>query len=261
MHISADELYELREAKILLERVSLAAKMTNLLGKPIEKGLAYLPEKWKGPIQDATKTSLLKGFDFLTKTFDYQKIGHSYERIHKAAAITSGAIGGAFGVASLAVELPVSTMIMLRAIMEIARREGEDIQSIESKLSCLEVFALGGRSTDDDFSEVGYYTVRMAMARSLSEAAKYIAERGIAEEGAPAIVKFLAQLSSRFGVVVSEKFAAQALPVVGAVAGAAINGLFIDHFQNVASGHFTVRRLERLYGAELVQYEYERLAV
>ena len=34
---------------------------------------------------------------------------------------------------------------------------------------------------------------------------------------------------------------------------------FVDHFQNVARGHFTVRRLERAYGAEVVRAEYELL--
>src|SRR3712207_7386206 len=38
---------------------------------------------------------------------------------------------------------------------------------------------------------------------------------------------------------------AQAVPVLGAISGAAVNTLFIDHFQSLAQGHFTVRRLER----------------
>lgn len=46
------------------------------------------------------------------------------------------------------------------------------------------------------------------------------------------------------------KVAAQALPVVGALGGAAVNYAFIEHFQDVARGHFTVRRLERLYGKD-----------
>jgi hypothetical protein len=41
---------------------------------------------------------------------------------------------------------------------------------------------------------------------------------------------------------------------------AAVNYAFIEHFQDVARGHFTVRRLERAYGKELVRKEYERLA-
>jgi len=58
---------------------------------------------------------------------------------------------------------------------------------------------------------------------------------------------------------VSQKIAAQAVAVVGAVGGAAVNLAFIEHFQDVARGHFTVRRLERVYGAEIVRAEYDRL--
>ena len=67
-------------------------------------------------------------------------------------------------------------------------------------------------------------------------------------------------LVARFGVVVTQKVAAQALPVVGALGGAAVNYAFIEHFQDVARGHFTVRRLERIYGKDLVRQEYERIA-
>jgi hypothetical protein len=53
--------------------------------------------------------------------------------------------------------------------------------------------------------------------------------------------------------------ATEALPVVGAAGGASINLLFIDHFQNVAQAHFTIRKLERKYGQDAVRVEYERI--
>jgi hypothetical protein len=81
----------------------------------------------------------------------------------------------------------------------------------------------------------------------------------LVEEGAPAIVRFITQLATRFGVNVSEKVAAQAVPVIGAAGGVVINVLFIDHFQEMARGHFIVRRLERTYDPQLVRAEYERL--
>ena len=102
--------------------------------------------------------------------------------------------------------------------------------------------------------------MRGMLAKSVTEAARFIAERGVIEEGAPVLVRFITQVASRFGVVVTQKVAAQALPVVGAVGGAAVNYAFIEHFQEVARGHFTVRRLERIYGKSVVRTEYERLA-
>jgi hypothetical protein len=43
------------------------------------------------------------------------------------------------------------------------------------------------------------------------------------------------------------------------VGGAAINVLFIRHYQAVAKGHFTVRRLERTYGAEVIRAAYDAM--
>jgi hypothetical protein len=67
-------------------------------------------------------------------------------------------------------------------------------------------------------------------------------------------------VASRFGVVVTQKLAAQAIPLLGALGGAAVNYAFIEHFQEIARGHFTVRRLERAYDKDIVRREYERLA-
>jgi EcsC protein family len=87
---------------------------------------------------------------------------------------------------------------------------------------------------------------------------RFVAERGVLAEGAPVLVRFIAQVASRFGVVVTQKLAAQAVPVIGAVGGAAVNYAFIDHFQEVARAHFIVRRLERRYGKDAVRAAYER---
>ena len=152
--------------------------------------------------------------------------------------------------------VPVSTIIMLRSIAEIARSEGEDLSHPEAALSCVQVFALGGRPDSADASESGYFAVRGLLAKSVTQAARFIVERGVIEEGAPILVRFITQVASRFGMVVTQKLAAQAIPL----GGAAVNYAFIEHFQDVARGHFTVRQLERTYGKEPVRREYERLA-
>ena len=71
------------------------------------------------------------------------------------------------------------------------------------------------------------------------------------------LVRLITQVASRFGAVVTQKAAAQTIPVIGALGGAAVNYAFIDHFQSVARGHFTVRRLERKYGKEIIFAAYE----
>jgi glycerate kinase len=84
-----------------------------------------------------------------------------------------------------------------------------------------------------------------------------VAQQGLAKEGAPVLISFLSKVASRFGLEVSEKAAAQLIPVAGAAGGLALNVLFTSHFQQLAHGHFTVRRLERKYGSEIVRREYD----
>ena len=81
----------------------------------------------------------------------------------------------------------------------------------------------------------------------------------MAEEGSPVIVRLISKIASRFTGPVLDKFAAQSVPVIGAAGGAAVNLVFINHFQDLARAHFTVRRLERKYGPELVRQEYEHI--
>lgn len=259
MNMSQNEIEDLKYAKELLENPGLAARITDTFGTAIEKGFELLPAKWSDVVQQATKESLGKALEFAVITMDDRPRASSWDFLHKMFVATSGAVGGAFGLPALTVELPVSTIIMLRSIADIARSEGEKIKSIEAKLACLEVFALGGDSLTDDATETGYFVVRAGLAREISEAAKYIAKKGFARQGAPAIVRFITRIASRFGVSVSEKIAAQAVPIIGAVGGALINTIFIDHFQDMARGHFTVRRLERVYGTDEVQHQYEKL--
>ena len=159
----------------------------------------------------------------------------------------------------LPLELPVSTIIILRSILDIARGEGENLNDPESALSCVEVLGIGGRPETDDVAKSDYFVVRGILAKSVTEAARFIAERGVVEEGSPVLVRLIAQVAARFGFVVSQKAAAQTIPVIGALGGAAVNYAFIDHFQSVARGHFTVRRLERMYGKDLIFTTYERL--
>jgi hypothetical protein len=258
--LSKPELEQLRQARALLEHPGLAVRIGNLVGTPIERGFELLPERWSEVVNAAARKSIETTLDVAIGTMDAGHPRAPANWWHKAAATATGATGGAFGLAALTVELPISTAIMLRSIADIARSEGEDLGNAESRVQCLQVLALGGPSSDDDAAEFGYFTARAALGRAVSEAASHVARKGVAERSAPAIVRLVSQVASRFSIVVSEKAAAQAVPLVGAFGGAAINAVFIDHFQDMARGHFIVRRLERTYGTETVRRRYAALS-
>jgi len=66
---------------------------------------------------------------------------------------------GLLGAAALPVELPLTTIVMLRAIADIARHHGENLSTIEGRLACVEVFALGDRGSNERMN-LGYYASR-----------------------------------------------------------------------------------------------------
>ncbi len=255
--ISDAEIGALRSAKLLLESPGLAAKISSFVGTPIEKGFALLPKQWNTVVNDATRKAIETALKVALWTMsDAKAVTAPSNWWHKLAAGASGAAGGAFGLAALSIELPVSTTIMLRSIADIARSEGEDLKAADAQLECVQVLALGGNSKGDDGTEIGYFAARAAMAKAVSEAAAHLAAQGLTQHGSPALIRLIAQIASRFSIVVSEKAAAQAVPVVGAIGGAVINTLFIDHFQDMARGHFIVRRLERLHGRQEIERIY-----
>lgn len=259
MRFSASEMNDLRSAKSVLENPGLAAKIADALGMPLEKGLNLLPKRWASAVSAASRKSIETALDVAIWTMDHAQPQPPSNWWHKIAAGTAGAAGGAFGLPALSIELPISTTIMLRSIADIARSEGEDLNSLEAKLECLQVLALGGKAKGDDATDAGYFAVRASMANAISDAARHLAEKGITQKGAPAVIRLITQVAARFSIVVSEKAAAQTIPVVGAVGGALINTLFLDHYQDMAKGHFIVRRMERKHGPQEVQRRYIEL--
>lgn len=245
----------LREARDRLEQKTLADRLLDGLGAPLERGLARLPESAKRFVEAGTWRGLEAALRLALGTLGEATAGTaSRDRWHQAAVAATGA-SGFFGFAALPFELPLTTAIMLRSIAEIARSHGEDLSDPGARLACLEVLALRGGS--GQHAPAGYLGVRTVLSRTMREAALYLASGGAAEAEAPVLVKLLAQIAERFGLSVSERAAATAIPVVGAAGGAAVNLLFLRHFQELAHGHFTVRRLERLYGAEAIRAAYE----
>lgn len=274
--LSIDDREALERAMRQLERTSLAIRLSSILGRQAGAIASIVPANIAEIASRAAEAAIRSAFAVALRSLAGKPL-RDRRRMHKSIAVLAGAAGGAFGIASLPVELSFSTTIMLRSIADIARAEGQDLADPKTALACLEVFALGGRDgsnpdiplpfindTDSHFTdgavlETGYFALRAVLAKSVSEAASYLSGRAALSDAAPALVRLVAQIGARFGVVVSQKLVAQSVPLIGAAGGAAINYAFADHFQSVARGHFTVLRLERRYGAPIIRAEYERI--
>jgi hypothetical protein len=257
--LSPRDLADLKIAAAKLEGRSFAMTVASKVGMPVEALLRMLPVRTQGSIGSTVNTALERCLGVALRFGHPSRNSIRSRRAHTVSTAFTGAVGGFFGLPGLLVELPVTTTIMLHSIADIARSQGEDLSNAESALSCLEVFALGPEGLRGEALESAYYTTRAALAQVTRDAAAYVAQKGLTKEGAPALVSFLARVAARFGLEVSEKAAAQLIPVAGAAGGMALNVLFTNHFQRIAEGHFTVRRLERTYGSEFIRIQYELL--
>jgi hypothetical protein len=265
--LSEADLLALRRAKHLLESPPLGMQLAAIVGAPVEKMIAKLPAPASDKVNEATQAALRKCLQIALKTLakggngEHAPSAKPGNLLHKFAVATTGAAGGAFGLFALPVELPVTTTLMFRSICDIARSEGEDLANHDTQLQCLTVFGMGGRSPTDDEADFGYFIVRGALAQAVSKASSEMATKGFAVHGSTALVKLLQNIAARFSVQVTEQVAAKSIPAIGAVLGAMVNTVFMNHFQHVAHGHFTVRRLERRYGEAVVEAAYEAIDV
>ncbi len=256
--LSQKETTELSWAYQHLEHPSLAARLSNLLAAPIEEGLSLLPKHWRRRLDRTAEASIYRSLKLAVASMQHNGPSKANNIMHKFMVGGIGAAGGFFGPLTLLAELPITTTLILRSIADIAHAQGEDLTLREARMACVQVFALGGRTKEDEAADLGYYGLRVTLG--------FYFERDILEYAAnaegphiPVAIEVVRAIAARFGVVISDKAAAQMVPIAGAVTGAALNLIFISHYQDVAKGHFIVRRLEREHGEELIKNAYQAL--
>ena len=243
-----------------LENPSFAARLSNFVGTPIEVATQLLPSRWAKKAQrwseKALESALMLALRGLDAEANEDLVDH--RKHYRWMGGMSGALGGLLGAPAMVVELPVMTVLMMRSIAEIARASGESLDRLETRLACLEVFALGGPSQVDDASETGYYGLRLSLEVPIAQAAHFLAKPRPGAH-APVLVKLMQAVSERFGFALSQKAMALTIPVIWAGSAALINVVFMQHFQDIAKSHFAIRGLERIYGTELIRNQYEAL--
>ena len=262
----------LKQAAQFLEHPSFLIRMTNLVGAPLEKSLKMLPEKAQTKIHDVVRKSLGKGLEVISRSIDLDPKSSFSDAnlrsvksgwIHSAASFGTGAVGGFFGLAALPIELPITTGVMLRSIANIANEFGHDLADPQVRLECLYVLSLGAKSSSDDAMDSAYWTSRVAFSELIHEASVFIARstaaqlsRNLKDGSGPVLVRLIAQVASKFEIVVSEKAMAELVPVIGAVGGGVINAAFNQYFSDAARYHFGLRALEKKYGQNVVRQLY-----
>lgn len=243
----------------LLERPSFAMKVADLAGQPVNRILGMLPRFASRGLTKPLEAAIFNCLEIAIQSLDELPANATPEApsrwLPRIMIGLSGGLSGFFGIAALPIELPLTTMLMLRAIAEIARHKGEDLKTVETGMACLEVFALAD-SGSGRRADIGYYATRAVTAKLAADVAAVAVQQGSIDAASPAVIRMVGEIASRFGLAVSERAAAGAVPVIGALGGATVNMLFMEHFQQIAEGHFQVRRLERQYGDAAVRALY-----
>jgi len=264
------ELKFIAEAAQFLDSPNLVMKMTALLGKPIDMLQNQLPEKAQVYLTKTVEKSLHTALKVAIATIDTEPNPASNGGIaehrakvsgwaHTAGVAATGAFGGFFGLAALPVELPVSTAVIMRGISNAATEWGQDLKDPEVQLQCLYVFTLG-TAVQGALETSVYLTSRVAFSKVIRDAAAFVGQYSARElflameRGAASVfTRFIAQVAARFEVAVTDKLIASAIPIAGAVGGAAINAAFCDYYVTAARFHFGLLHLEKLHGTAAVQ--------
>jgi hypothetical protein len=154
-------------------------------------------------------------------------------RMHRAVATLSGAAGGAAGLGSAVLELPGTVALIFGAMQKAAAEHGYDPASEEVRKICLDILGSGGPGAWDDGVNASFVGARLSLSGT-------------------ALHAIVARVAPRFGVVLGQKLASQMVPVLGAAAGAGVNYVFMDHYQQMAQVRFGLKRLAETHGEAAV---------
>jgi hypothetical protein len=206
----------------------------NFVGGQVEDGLRMIPKGLRDQIEAAARAALLRSYDLAATSRasgPLQRI--TTDRGHQVLAAVSGALGGAGGLPTALAELPLATTVIFRAVQGVAAQHGEDPVAAETRLECLRVFGAGGPGTGDDGLDTAFIGARLSLTGA-------------------ALQRLVSQVAPRFGLVIGQKLASQAVPVLGAAAGAGTNWAFVGYYTEMAHVHFGLRAAIRLHGEEAV---------
>lgn len=224
-------------------------KLIALAGERLESGFLALPDGVRTRVEDAARVALRRSYDMASASRGNAKITRTLAgpsgalpggTANKVLATISGALGGVGGIGTALAELPLATTIIFRAVQDVAAQHGEDTSRIEIQVECLRIFGSGGPGEDDDGIDTSFIGARLAL-------------RGAT------INRVIAAVAPRFAAILGQKFAAQAVPVLGAVTGAGVNYAFTGYYIEMAQVHFGLRRLSRAHGEAVVLDEFHRV--
>ena len=200
----------------------LGINVLNVIGGSAEGLIDKLPSVVRQNLENATVKALHQAMKAATSSRSLVPDQKSW--LNQAVSAAMGAAGGAGGLPTALAELPVTTTLLLRVIQGVAVEYGFDPLSENVQFDCVQVFSAAGPLSDDDGADLGFLSARVALSGRAMQAV-------------------IAKVAPRLAVVLGQKLAAQAVPVLGAVAGAATNYAYTSYYEDMAHVHFGLRKL------------------
>ena len=200
----------------------LGINVLNLIGGSAENLLDRLPSGVRSNLEAAT----IKALNHAMKAAHSSRavVPDQKSWLNQTVTAAMGAAGGAGGLPTALAELPVTTTLLLRVIQGVAVEHGFDPEAENVQFDCVHIFAAAGPLSGDDGADLGFLSARMALTGRAMQAV-------------------IAKIAPKLAVVMGQKLAAQAVPVLGAVAGAATNYAYTSYYEDMAHVHFGLRKL------------------
>ena len=197
-------------------------QILNLIGGQADSLLDRLPAAVRSNLEGATVAALSTANRAAQSSRGVVPDQKSW--LNQAVTTAMGAAGGAGGLPTALAELPVTTTLLLRVIQGVAVEHGFDPAEENVPFDCMQVFSSAGPLAGDDGADLGFLSARMALSGKAMQAV-------------------IARVAPKLAIVMGQKLAAQAVPVLGAAAGAATNYAYTNYYQEMAHVHFALRRL------------------
>lgn len=218
VHVEIDRL-----ARRYLDAGGIGMDVLNAFGGNAETLIAYVPKGVRKRVDDITWRGLNRAFSAAAQS--RRLVRDRGEMFNRLLSSASGAAGGIAGLTGAVIELPVTITLLLRAILEIASEHGFDPGSEEVRMEALRVLAAAGPLAEDDGADLGLLAARLSITGQT-------------------IQGLITKVAPKLSVSLVQKLGAQAIPVLGAIAGASINYTFARYYQELARVNFGILRLE-----------------
>jgi len=174
-----------------------------------------------------------------------------------ATTLAEGIPGAQLVIPSLILtDVTTSMTLLSRHTCRIATAYGYSSKKLENLPHLMAAMAPQAETSDE-----GYLALKTAVVTSIRESGQFMArtaqvvlDRQLLEREAPQMIRLIAYVSDRLGIVLTQKELGILVPIAGAVLNTSINVAFQQVGHQTAKDYFRRLILEDRYGEDLVGY-------